>query len=370
MPTKTHAHAARAVIFAIVYFVRDQPGPGIISLIIAALVGFFYWIAWGRIPFAKVILKTVTSVTRRYPAMLLTSLLGGLLYCVFGVWWVLSVVGLLNRFRNSSSGGVSLMIIYLVLYLYWTVEIIANVVHVTVSGVMATVFFQGATSPSTGQLEVPVRNPTAKAAGRALTTSFGPIAFGSLLIAIIQTLKFLARSAQRKAGQQGNDCMAICCCCLACILGCMEHILRIFNTYAFVEVAIYGKGFWESGQAAYELFKARGFDAITNDAITGQVLWLGSLVLGLICALAGFFYGMSSNPNSQLVRWLFFFLGFIIGLVVFMILTTVISSGVTATFVCLAEDPAALARGQPELFARIQAVYPRVNWGAHSSVSV
>ena len=35
-------------------------------------------------------------------------------------------------------------------------------------------------------------------------------------------------------------------------------------------------------------------------------------------------------------------------------------------FVCLAEDPAVLARQQPALFARFQAVYPQVVWGMRS----
>jgi hypothetical protein len=38
-----------------------------------------------------------------------------------------------------------------------------------------------------------------------------------------------------------------------------------------------------------------------------------------------------------------------------------------STFVCLAEDPATLQRQQPELFAKIQATYPEISWGANSN---
>jgi hypothetical protein len=47
----------------------------------------------------------------------------------------------------------------------------------------------------------------------------------------------------------------------------------------------------------------------------------------------------------------------------FTILAGVIDSGVTTTFVCLAEDPAALARTKPELYQQIQQVYPQVMLG-------
>lgn len=44
--------------------------------------------------------------------------------------------------------------------------------------------------PATGEIVVPVKNPTATAAKRALSTSFGSIAFGSLILAAIDTLRF------------------------------------------------------------------------------------------------------------------------------------------------------------------------------------
>ena len=62
--------------------------------------------------------------------------------------------------------------------------------------------------------------------------------------------------------------------------------------------------------------------------------------------------------------------GIIIGGFVFQAMAAVIHSGVTATFVCLAEDPATVARNQPGFFAKVQETYPGVNWGARSIVQV
>lgn len=53
-------------------------------------------------------------------------------------------------------------------------------------------------------------------------------------------------------------------------------------------------------------------------------------------------------------------LGLIVGAAEFNIMAEVINSGVATIFVCLAEDPYALQRTQPELFQKIAEVYPQV----------
>jgi hypothetical protein len=53
-------------------------------------------------------------------------------------------------------------------------------------------------------------------------------------------------------------------------------------------------------------------------------------------------------------------LGLFTGGAEFNIMGEVINSGVTTIFVCLAEDPYALERTQPELFQKVVEVYPEV----------
>jgi hypothetical protein len=104
---------------------------------------------------------------------------------------------------------------------------------------------------SNGQdIDVAVQNPTLKAFKRAMTTSFGLFnlntgsnCYGSLLIAIVQTLKAMTDQAKNQANNDGNAGLAILCCCLKCLLACIEDILEYFNKYAFTQVAIYGKDY-------------------------------------------------------------------------------------------------------------------------------
>lgn len=79
-----------------------------------------------------------------------------------------------------------------------------------------------------------------------------------------------------------------CAACIAeCILGCLEALMEYFNRWAFVYVGIYGYTFTKSGKAVLDLFRSRGFDAIINDDLIGNVLGFASLAVGMyfqICA--------------------------------------------------------------------------------------
>ena len=67
---------------------------------------------------------------------------------------------------------------------------------------------------------------------RAITTSFGSICFGSLLVAILDALRLLAQTA-RNADDGG-----IGACIAECILNCLARLLEYFNKWYVVELSI------------------------------------------------------------------------------------------------------------------------------------
>lgn len=161
-----------------------------------------------------------------------------------------------------------------------------------------------------------------------------------------------------------NIATAICACCAVCILSCIEDIAQYFNHYAFTQVAIYGKDYCSAAKSTWALIKTRGIDAIINDNLIGTVLTMGGLFIGLICAgvTVGYLFSIipasSANAGVAIVVAL---LALFIGMGEFAILAEVIESGTATTFVCLAENPEALRRTKPDLFNKVQAVYPQVN---------
>ena len=93
---------------------------------------------------------------------------------------------------------------------FFTHQVIQNTTHVTVAGTVGSWWFspEDATSCcSSGMMGSLIRS---------LTTSFGSICFGSLLVAIVQALKALAQSARNNDNQ-------LLICIAECILGCLER---------------------------------------------------------------------------------------------------------------------------------------------------
>ena len=124
---------------------------------------------------------------------------------------------------------------------------------------------------------------------RALTTSFGSICFGSLLVAIVQALKTLANEA-RQNGDAG-----ILACIAECILACLQSLLEYFNKWAFIYVGLYGYGYLEAGKNVITLFRNRGWDAIVADDLVGNVLFLVSILVGALTGVVGIIVAVTTS---------------------------------------------------------------------------
>eukprot|EP01083_Nonionella_stella_P176311 616508_1 len=117
-------------------------------------------------------------------------------------------------------GPRDVVVFLLLVSFYWGVNVWRNVSHTTTCGVAATCYFNAGA----------LINPSRASLKRAMTSSFGSICFGSLLVALLQAL----RGMLRNSGCKG---------CLICILACIERLMRYFNASAFAQVAIYGTNF-------------------------------------------------------------------------------------------------------------------------------
>jgi len=351
-----------SIIFNLIYALISllvNPFLGVIMLLFAVLYAFCYFLWRSRIPFAKVMLKTVTSVTRKFPATILTGFIG----CFVGAIWygiiaVTFVAAISSDTMVNLGSGMYVVLIFILFSFYFSTQVINNVVHVTISGVFATYYFRGVVEPGTNKIILDVKNPTVKSFGRAMTTSFGSICFGSLIIAIIQTLRAIANMLKNQANDEDNVILTIIACCIECILSCVQDIVEYFNVYAFTEVAIYGKSYCEAAKDTWEICKARGIEALINDNLIGNVLTLGGLSVGClstVVTVAIGFLGLGIKEVSALI--IYGILAFLIGMMIFSVVAQVINSGVATTFVCICEDPDALYHTKPELYNKVKETF-------------
>ncbi|KAJ9048669.1 putative choline transporter, neither null mutation nor overexpression affects choline transport [Entomophthora muscae] len=124
---------------------------------------------------------------------------------------------------------------------------------------------------------------------------------------------------------------------------------------------MYGLPYVEAGKSTWTLIKDRGVDAIVNDSLIGNVLSLGCILISLLSCAASLLVASVMRIVLDTLEWVLLgFAGFFIGFMVSAVVTSVIESANNAFFVCLAEDPQALASYNPELFEKIRQTYPEV----------
>jgi len=334
---------ALAFINAIILFAIGEIVGAVFMLLFGFLNLLWAYLVRNRIPFSATILQICTETIRRFPAVVYVAY-GSIL--VQGIWlmiWLVAASSILNdqNNQNTNGSGQGAAVFFLLLSFYWTTQVIKNIVHVTVSGLIATVYFMGNAMPV---------NPTMASLSRALTTSLGSICLGSLIVALIKTIRALVRMMRSERN-------FLLLCLVDCILSCIDSLVRYFNHYAFCQVAIYGKTFCEAASATWKLLETSGLEAIANDNLIGGVLNMGILCGALITGGAGAVCGLFTqmfNGNDIIVL---FFVGLVIGALFMTMSLQVIDSGVACTFVCFAEDKETLRRNNPELWQVLMETY-------------
>jgi len=262
----------------------------------------------------------------------------------FFMFWCY-VVTLSQRFQPTQNYIASTFLIF---SFYWTFEVIKNIVHVSVSGVVATWYFMSNNMPA---------NPTLGSFKRAMTTSLGSIAFGSLIVAVIKTMRTLLRAFMNRGSR--NWIILILSWIAMCFLACLDRLAQYFNHYAFCQVAIYGKTYIEAAKSTWNLMKHAGLQAIVNDNIIDGVLWMGVLFGALGSGFSGYF--LSSLFFHTVYPWAGFGMGFGIGFILLILAMQCLDSAVATIFVCFAEDKETLRANQPELYQLLMDTYYNVD---------
>lgn len=326
-----------------------------------ALTCCYAYCVWSRINFATANLVTGFEAVKSNSAITLAGYFFSIAAFAWTAVWTLAFVGVYNSSpvaegceenaetvceREINYG----YIVLLLLSFYWAHQVFTNIVHTSVAGTVGTWWFVPEEASSCCSSAV------SSSIWRSCTYSFGSICFGSLLVAIIQTMRALVESAR----QDDDDANALLVCVLDCILSCLQSLLEYFNKWAFVYVGIYGYGYFEAGKNVMTLFSSRGWEVIITDSLVDNCLTLVNLLLGLMIGSTGLLLESTTTwfdefqDNSKIVA---FVLAFLIGLVISSISLSVVNSSVNAVIVLFAEAPAEFANNYPTLSSNMRAAY-------------
>eukprot|EP00529_Nitzschia_sp_RCC80_P015534 CAMPEP_0113489562 /NCGR_PEP_ID=MMETSP0014_2-20120614/26592_1 /TAXON_ID=2857 /ORGANISM="Nitzschia sp." /LENGTH=696 /DNA_ID=CAMNT_0000383301 /DNA_START=46 /DNA_END=2136 /DNA_ORIENTATION=+ /assembly_acc=CAM_ASM_000159 len=320
---------------------------------------------WYRIPFAASTLHTALECLRLNAGIYVLAYIVSAVALVWVLVWMTALVGIsVHHYNNSGmTSSVSVFgIIFLLISYHWTAQVLKNVLQVTVSGVVGTWWFDPQDASS---LFSPAIQDSWK---RATSYSFGSICMGSLLVAIIQTLQSMARSARR------NNRCGLLLCIVECLLLYIQRVAKYFNKWAMVYVALYGYDYMTSGRKVLELFQARGWNTIITDDLIHRTISMVSIAIGAMAGLFGMLTARATgwataaltadgiDSNSTDGMNMVFLACFLIGFSLAGILMSTVLSATDAVIVCLAEAPQPFQENHPglasDMIQKWRAVYP------------
>jgi hypothetical protein len=127
----------------------------------------------------------------------------------------------------------------------------------------------------------------------------GTAAFGSLVITVFRPLRMCLEYVKYKLQPQSSSLVKCVLCILSCCLCCFDRCGKFVNKHAYVQCALFGRGFCVSAQNAFQLIVCNLGAVATMTAVGDFVVLIGKIGISLSCAAAAYLY-ISKYMNSQL----------------------------------------------------------------------
>lgn len=321
-----------------------------------------------RIKFAAAHLRVAGSAIFRLPMTLLVAAIMVVVQVGWAFTWALGSLGIMFHQDyikiadvctvddcdvKVATGAVLGVLCGMMLIYFWGTFVLRNIIGVTVAGTVAA-WKNASTSPFI----------TLGAWLRAVTLNLGSICFGSLMVAILETIRQMLSILASMANQSGNCAVACLFSCLSCLIGCIESWIEFFNRFAYTYVGCYGYSFVTASKHVFKLFASKGWSAIVNDDLTGNVFFLGNVIIGAVSA----YIAVSMVHDTDKQRLAMFehpdvivaIFAFLIGYGVNNLFMAVIASAVTTVFVLWAEDPHGWQLTRPDHYERLHSAWLKI----------
>ena len=255
----------------------------------------------------------------------------------FAAFWVSSFVYLWSIPDDSvpvTAGGlpqfnekVRNLMLFQVFAFLWVVAFLSAVYQHVVAGSVGGWYF------SRDVMSSRPRETAFSSLFHAVTTSFGSLAFGSLVLAFIQFLNFLLELS--KKSNTKNRFLVCVINGLQCLLGCIQGIVQYINKFAYIHVAMHGYSFCKAARECFDLISRNFFSAVIMDTITGFVLFVGKALFTALCTIITIgILDARDRPLTSVTLGL----TVVISFAVLHIVSHVIGVSVDTVFVCYLED--------------------------------
>uniref|UniRef100_A0A671W557 Choline transporter-like protein n=1 Tax=Sparus aurata TaxID=8175 RepID=A0A671W557_SPAAU len=175
--------------------------------------------------------------------------------------------------------------IYNAVAFLWCVNFVIALGQCTLAGAFAS-YYWAFSKPG----DIPMF-PLSASFIRSLRYHVGSLAFGSLILTLVQVVRIILEYIDHKTRSAQNPCARFLMCCLKCCFWCLEKFIKFLNRNAYIMIAIYGKNFCVSAKNAFMLLMRNIVRVVVLDKVTDLLLFFGKLlVVGGVGVLSFFFF--------------------------------------------------------------------------------
>lgn len=287
----------------------------IIMTIILIIVVLATFVLVKRVVIAVAVLKVAANAIGEIRALMVFPIFPFIILAVFYIYWVAAALYLFSagEIRQNGCDGnccaydlvsskvqcegccgysihysrhIALAILYHIFGCFWTTQFIIACSLTVIAGAVASYYWsRGETS------EMPFM-PVVSSVKRLTRFSLGSMAMGSLVVAIIESVRFLLEALRRQLkvveATPAACCIRMIWCCTQCCLGCVEWTIKSINRNAYIMIAVTGRGFCKAAAMATGLIINNILRIGTVNVIGDVMLFLGKLCVSLACALFAF----------------------------------------------------------------------------------
>nr|XP_019957994.1 PREDICTED: choline transporter-like protein 4 isoform X2 [Paralichthys olivaceus] len=184
--------------------------------------------------------------------------------------------------------------IYNVVAFLWCVNFVIALGQCTLAGAFAS-YYWAFNKPD----DIPMF-PVCGGFIRSLRYHVGSLAFGALILTLVQVVRILLEYIDHKTKGAQNPVARFILCCMKCCFWCLEKCIKFLNRNAYIMIAIYGKNFCVSAKNAFMLLLRNIIRVVVLDKVTDVLLLFGKLlVVGGVGVLSFFFFsGRILLPGS------------------------------------------------------------------------
>jgi hypothetical protein len=329
---------------------------GVVALGFAAIKVGMVKVSWVIFAFAAILVLIVIFLRKRInltaamfteccrgvqhnPGLfVVSSAMAGVL-ALFVVYWIASFIYLYSIPEDTVQLNPNLppkfdqkirnLMYFNVFGFFWTTALISAIFQVSVAGALATWYFSRDASSGYNS----VGSPALRSLTWACTKSFGSLALGSLLLAVVQFINFLLNRA-RKANKN-NKILYYIICCVQCLFSCVERIIKFIDRFAYIYIAMHGDSFCTAARNCYNLISRNLFSAVVVDLLGDFVLFVGKILGTAICTI---FTVLLVDSLGREVYGLTVVAVVVISFAVFNLFAHIVGVGVDTVFVCYLED--------------------------------